>query len=76
MLNIATSAKVGRDHGISQKFSLAQPHAPPPLTSRAADFPCYTFERDFSDVNSVLLEDFSVPDFFQDDVYALSQELR
>jgi len=41
-----------------------------------ADFPCYTFERDFNEDNRVLLDDFSVPDYFADDVYALSPELR
>lgn len=41
-----------------------------------ADFPCYAFERDFNEDNRVLLDDFSVPDYFADDVYALSPELR
>jgi len=41
-----------------------------------ADFPCYAFERDFNKDNRVLLDDFSVPDYFADDVYALSPELR
>ena len=43
---------------------------------RAADFPCYVFERGCDDESAALMEDYTAPDIFSDDVYDLDPELR
>ena len=68
----------GKAHAIRLPLALYLKYA----KENEVDFPYYPFERDFDSETAVqegrakLLQDFSVPKYFRDDVYALTAETR
>jgi hypothetical protein len=67
---------LGGGNNDCQPLRVALKHYLPYAEKNDADFPWYAFDDDFSDSRAALLEDFVVPELFNDDCYSVSAQVR